>query len=62
MVFAAYLLGNTILVLSRSGTFAPYFEALRWDFCMNARPHHGAFAAQSPKQNDKMVSSKAKLL
>ena len=29
---------------------------------MNARPHHGAFAAQFPKQNDKMVSSKAKLL
>ena len=33
-----------------------------WNFCMNACPHHGAFAAQFPKTNNKMVSSKAKLL
>ena len=38
MVFAAYLLENTILVLSRSGAFAPYFWTPPWDFCMNARP------------------------
>ena len=52
MVFAAYLLENTILVLSRGGTFAPYFQAPPWGFCMKALPHRGAFAA-FPKQNDK---------
>ena len=51
MVFAAYLLENAILVLSRGGAFSPYFEAPPRGFCMNARPHCGEFEA-FPKQND----------
>ena len=41
MVFAAYLLKNAILVLSRVGHLHPIIK-----------PHRGAFAA-FPKQNDK---------
>ena len=56
MVFAAYLLENAILVLSQGGAFAPYFKVPPWGFCMNARPHSGAFAA-IPKQNDKCTTN-----
>ena len=35
-----------------AGAFAPYLKAHRGFFCMNTRPHRGAFAA-FPKQNDK---------
>ena len=52
MVFAAYLLENAILVLSRGVAFSPHFEAPPRGFCMNVRPHCGQFAA-FPKQNDR---------
>ena len=56
MVFAAYLLENAILVLSRGGAFSTHFEALPRGFCMNARPHCGEFAA-FPKQNDRFLTN-----
>ena len=37
MVFADYILENTILVLSRGGAFSPLKTPLR-SFCMNDRP------------------------
>ena len=50
----AYLLENAILVLSQAGAFAPYLKAHRGFFCMNTRPHRGAFAAFR-RQNDKCL-------
>ena len=56
MVFAAYLLENTILVLSRGGAFPLSKKIVHLapplGSCMNVQPHCGAFAA-FPKQNDK---------
>ena len=45
MAYAAYLLENEILVLSRVGAFAPYFKAPLWRFFMKVWPHRGAFEA-----------------
>ena len=36
MELAAYLQENAILLLSRSGAFEPFFQALPWSFCMNS--------------------------
>lgn len=41
MAFAAYLLKNAILVLSRGVAFAHFFQS-----------HHGAFAACPPKNDN----------
>ena len=54
MAFAAFLLENTILMLSWGGAVASYFYALPWGFYMDACPHCGALAA-FPKQNDKCL-------
>lgn len=52
MKLEAYLLENTIFVVSRGGAFASYFEAPTWVFRMNARPNRGAFAAFPNKRTN----------
>ena len=53
MVFAAYLLENAILVLSRVGQLHPTLNPTV-GFLYEHPPHHGAFAA-FPKQNDQCL-------